>query len=813
MIWNNIKIALRNIRKNKLYAAINILGLALGLSIYIFGGLLVKYEQTHDAFFANSDRVYTISSELAADLDVGVDTLSTAHSAIGPIIESELPDVDAVARTISDEFLVSSGDKSFYQPLRFADPSFLEIFDLQFLHGDENSLSDPSGIIISEAAAIKYFGSTDVLGEVLTFDNEYDLQIAGVFADVPRNSHFNSLPIMEVSIDMVAPIKALVRIREFDEAGGYNNLSLGNMTYVMLPETLGIDWLQDQLDSIYERIVPEDGKESVQSIFPLPLLHANLAIWDTMGMPVVAVVQLLSFLVLVVACVNYTNLATAQALRRSREVGMRKTMGATQKQLLAQFLVESVLIAAIAMVVAIAALEVVVPLFNNVSSKILTLRYIETLPWLAATTLLVGVFAGLYPAWLITRASPIDALRDVARKGKSGSRVRSLMIGAQFAISAFMLALVSIVYMQNQKIEEGSYIFPRSEIYNLSRLNVDLIQGRLDTLRHELNAIPNVDSVAWSSQVPYEQSNSSTKVSARPADEAGAFNMNWMRMSPEFLETYDIELLAGRNLDRDLSSDLLISDEETEVVNVLVNELMLASLGIASPEEAINQRIYLQNDEDDESLLREMVIVGVVPTQNILGLFNSEKPWVFAYWPETFRMGSIRITGGNMLATIDEVEKVWDRVIPEYPIQGRFLDDVFNDVYLILKYMNMALAGFAFVALALALIGLFGLAAFMAAQRTKEIGVRKVLGASSAQIARLLVLQFSKPVAWALAVALPLAFVASNTYLNFFADRINSAIPILLVSGAVAVLLAWGTVAGHAIKIARSNPVLALRYE
>lgn len=813
MIWNNIKIALRNIRKNKLFAAINILGLALGLSIYVFGGLLVKYERTHDAFFANSDRIYTVSSELAADLDVGIDSLSTAHSAIGPIIASELPDVDAVARTISDEFLVSSGDKSFYQPLRFADPSFLEIFDLQFIHGDDSSLSDPSGIIISEAAAIKYFGNTDVTGEVLTFDNEHDFQVAGVFADVPRNSHFNSLPIMDVAFDMVAPIKALVRIREFDEAGGYNNLSMGNMTYVMLPETLDIDWLQDQLDSIYERLVPEDGKQSVESIYPVPLLHANLAIWDTMGMPVVAVVQLLSFLVLVVACVNYTNLATAQALRRSREVGMRKTMGATQKQLLAQFLVESILIAAIAMVVAIAALEVVVPLFNNVSNKILSLRYIETLPWLAATTLVVGVFAGLYPAWLITRASPIDALRDVARKGKSGSRVRGFMIGAQFAISAFMLALVSIVYIQNQKIEEGSYIFPRSEIYNLSRLNVDLIQERLDTLRHELEAIPNVDSVAWSSQVPYEQNNSGSKVSARPGDEAGEFNMNWMRMSPEFLDTYDIELLAGRNLDRDLSSDLLVSDAETEVVNVLVNELMLASLGIASPEEAINQRIYLQNDEDDESILREMVIVGVVPTQNILGLFNSEKPWVFVYWPETFRMGSIRITGGNMLATIDEVEKVWDRVIPEYPIQGRFLDDVFNEVYLILKYMNMALAGFAFVALALALIGLFGLAAFMAAQRTKEIGVRKVLGASSAQIARLLVLQFSKPVAWALAVALPLAFVASNIYLDFFADRISSAIPILLVSGAVAVLLAWATVAGHAIKIARSNPVLALRYE
>jgi putative ABC transport system permease protein len=469
--------------------------------------------------------------------------------------------------------------------------------------------------------------------------------------------------------------------------------------------------------------------------------------------------------------------------------------------------------AAIAMVVAIAALEVVIPLFNNATSKILALRYIETLPWLTVTTLLVGLVAGLYPAWLITRASPIDALRDVARKGKSGSRVRGFMIGAQFAISAFMLALVSIVYMQNQKIEESSYIFPRSEIYNLSRLNVDLIQERLETLRHELEAIPNVASVAWSSQVPYEQSNSNSKVSARPGDEAGEFNVNWMRMSPEFLETYDVELLAGRNLDRNLSSDLLDSEEETEVVNVLVNELTLASLGIASPEEAINQSIFVQDDEDDETVLRELVIVGVLPTQNILGLFNAEKAWVFAYWPDAFRMGSIRITGGNMLSTINEVERVWDRVIPEYPIQGRFLDDIFNDVYLILKYMNMALAGFAFVALALALIGLFGLAAFMAAQRTKEIGVRKVLGASSTQIARLLVLQFSKPVIWALAIALPLAFVASNTYLDFFADRIDSAIPILLVSGVVAVLLAWGTVAGHAIKIARSNPVLALRYE
>ena len=809
MFWNNIKIALRNIRKNKLFAFINIAGLALGLCIYVFGGILIKYERTHDAFFENSENIYTIGSIASPDMDIGIDSLNVAHSAIAPIIKAELPDVEAVARTMAREYLISTGGESFYQGVRFADPDFLKIFDLKFIHGDSRALEDPTGIAISETAAVKYFGSTDAIDKTISFDNEFDYRVIAVFEDVPQNSHFNSLPIMDVAFDILAPMAALVRMEDWDLAGGYNNLSLGNMTYVMLPATLDQAWLQSQLDSLYERLVPDTTKKMVSSIFASPLQHANLSIWDTFGLPVVSVIQLLSFLVLIVACVNYTNLATAQALGRSREVGMRKTMGATQNQLLAQFLIESVLIASIAMVVAIAALEVIIPLFNNASNKVMTLDYVGTLPWLLITTLLVGVCAGLYPAWLITRASPIDALRDIARKGKKGARVRGVMIGTQFAISVFMLALVAVVYMQNQEIVESSYIFPRSEIYTLDRINEDTVQERLETLQHELLALPNVDSVSWSSQVPYEQNNSISKAAAQPGDEAGEFNIQLLRMSPEFLETYDIPILAGRNLGKDMANDKY-NREESEVVNVLVNELALESLGIATPQDAINQRFF---DMDEDDPLREMVIVGVVPTQNIVGLFNAEKPWMYLYAPTEVRVGSIRITGGNMLTTVEAIEDVWKRVIPEYPIQGRFLDEVFDDVYNILRYMNMALAGFAFVALALALIGLFGLAAFMAAQRTKEIGVRKVLGASSTQIARLLVWQFSKPVAWALAIALPAAYFGSSIYLNFFADRIESPILILIAAGVIAVILAWATVAGHAIRIARSNPVLALRYE
>jgi putative ABC transport system permease protein len=598
-------------------------------------------------------------------------------------------------------------------------------------------------------------------------------------------------------------------MRDFDLEGGWDNLSLGNLTYVMLPESLGREWLQLQMDGIYERHMPEEAGEMISGFLVNPLSQANMSIWDSIGMPVIAVVKLLSILVLLVACVNYTNLATAQSLGRSREVGMRKTMGAGQSQLLVQFLVESLVIATIAMTIAIAALEFIIPLFNNAAGKVMTLNYLRTLPWLVGTTAIVGICAGLYPAWLITRASPIDALRDVARKGKKGSKMRSFMIGTQFAISAFMLSIVAIVYMQNEKVKEASYEFPRSEIYGLNRLGVDSIQGRLETLRHELEALPDVDSVAYSSQVPYEQNNSTTNVTAQAGDEAGKFSIQLLRMSPEFLAAYDIPLLAGRNLSRDIANDKYVQ-EETEVLNVLINEMALDRLGISSPQEAINQRFYHLDDEDP---LREFVIIGVVPTQNIVGLFNSEKPWFYTYQPEAFRVASIRVTSGNMMAAVEGIEEVWERVIPEYPMQGRFLDEVFDEVYDILKYMNMALAGFAFVALSLALVGLFGLAAFMAAQRTKEIGIRKVLGANTLQIARLLVWQFSRPVLWALALALPAAFFAANVYLDFFADRINSPILILLVAGGIAVMFAWGTVAGHAIRIARANPILALRYE
>ena len=808
MLLNYIKIAIRNLRKHKLFATINILGLALGLTIFLFGTMLVRYETTHDVFYANSERIYTVGSYASPKLGIGIRQMNSTMSAAGPVIEAELDDVDAVARTVGYEYLVGTGAESFYQSTWFADEALLEIFDFEFIHGDSGALRDPTAILLTESAAIKYFGSTEIMGEILTLNNQYDFHVSAVIRDLPLNSHFNSLPILEEPMDVIAPFRALQRLDGMEPEGIWDNWSMANMTYVMLPEALDRDWLQAQLDTIFERHVPEETKDIITGFFVSPIRDANLGLWDALGLPLVAIVTLLSFLVLVVACVNYTNLATAQSLGRSREVGMRKTMGAGRRQLLAQFLVESVLIALLAMVIAIGALEIVIPLFNNAAGKAMTLDYLSTLPWMLLTAVLVGLLAGAYPAWLITKTSPIEALREIARKGKSGSRVRAVMIGAQFAISAFMLAVVAIVYVQNQMIQDASYIFPRSEVYNLHRIDSPDLSDRVDTLRRELEALPSVDAVAYSSQVPYQQENSSTYLASTPGDEAGKVMIHQLSMTPEFLDVYDIPLLAGRNLDRGIANDRYT--DESETVNVIVNELFLAQFGFESPQAALNQRLY---DMDPDDPLREVVIVGVIPMRNIVGFFNPDRPWLYWYLERQLDTASLRVSRGNILDAVEDIERVWKDIVPEYPMQGRFLDDIFNDVYSILRYMNLALAIFAGVALVLALIGLFGLAAFMAAQRTKEIGVRKVHGASSLQIARLLVWQFSKPVMWGLVAALPAAYFASQMYLNFFGDRIDSPVFTLLIAGAAAVVLAWGTVGGHVYRVARANPILALRYE
>lgn len=808
MFSNYIKIAIRSILKNKLYALINILGLAVGLSVFLFGALISDYEYSHDMFFENADRVYTIRGNVSSNSNLGLSQIDGVQGAVGPHIETDLVEVEAVARTIIREFLVSIGEDNYYESLRFADPELLEIFNLEFIEGNASALNGSNSIIITETIANKYFSDEDPIGKSITLDHEHDLTVSAIIKDVPANSHFNSEIVMSRPLGVLVPMAAIERITGFQPDTNWGNTSMGNLTYVMLPENLDREWLQTQMDGIYDRHVPEEQKDFLAGFDVRTLSEANTAIWDMLGIPVILVVEGLGVMVLLIACVNYTNLATAQSMGRAREVGLRKTMGAGRNQLLSQFIIESLTITFFAMMLALSVLELVIPLFNSATGKILTIDYVTKLPMLLATVVVVGLLAGAYPSYLITKTNPIEALRDSARKGRGASIIRSIMIGVQFTFSVCILAMVLVVYAQNKQVEESSRIFPKDQIYTLDRLDVEQMEDRHEVLRNEIMNIPYVEGFTLSSQVPYEQNNSTIRGSTNLNDIENGVSINQLNIDYAFADVYNIPMAAGRNITIDNPADMHIRERGT--VNVLVNEIAAQQLGFESPDAAIGQIFY---EDEGERGITTYTIVGVMEDRNILGLFNTVKPFFFFMRDASYRLASIKISQNAPISVVQDIEEVWQEVYPDYPMQGKFLNETFQMVYTIFDYGTKALAGFAFIALALAAFGLFGLAAFMAEQKTREIGIRKVLGASNNQIVKLLIWQFSTPVIWATPLALGIAYYFAQFYLEFFAERISLPYGMLLIAGLSGLMLAWLTVVTHALNVARTNPVNALHYE
>lgn len=804
MIKNYITTAFRNLLKNRLYALINVLGLAIGLAIYVFGTVLVDYERSHDQNFSNFDRIYTVTSTFSPTANISFISADSTYLAFGPLMKAGLPEVEHIARIRRDEFLLSIGEDAFYQDIRFADPDFTRIFDFTYITGDETALDAPNGFMLTRSAARKLFGDRDPMGQIIELDKKTTVTVTAVIEDLPANTHFNSSLIIQSPFEAVANLQALKAGRDFDVDQSWSDLSIGNMTYILLPSALSEDWLNSRLQVLYEQHFPEGAKEFVSSVGVAPLAHANTYLWASVGLPLLTSVKILALLVLVVACVNYTNLAIAQSLGRAREVGLRRTLGAKRNQLLGQFLTESLVTASVAMMMALVLLETLIPAFNQLLGKVVALHYGEILPWLLATVVTVGVISGGYPAYLIARTDPIEALRDGQSQGRAGGFLRSAMISVQFIIAVFMLAIVTVMYFQNQKVKETINLFPSDQVLAIERMDRDEIQPRAATLRRELRRLPGVVNVALTNQVPFDQSNRTFDVSRQAGDESGSTQLYRIRIDHNFMQTLDIPIMVGRDLSEDIVSDG--AGDGTTPINVIVNELVLSRLGFASAEVALGESFY------DMVSDRQHTIIGVVPDQNYLGLHNNVKPMVF-YADEDRNYAAVRIRPNNIENTLADIERVWKGVYPDYPMQAKFLDEQFEGVYGIFRSINLALSGFALVALLLALIGLFGLAAFMAEQRTREIGIRRVLGASVPQLVRLLIWQFSKPVVWALVVALPLAYVSAGLYLNVFAERINLIEAIVAGAGLVSILMAWAIVATHASWVAKANPINALRYE
>ena len=807
MFQNYIMIALRNLFKNRLYSAINIVGLAVGLTIYVFGSLLVDYEEGHDQHFTNYDRIYTLNSYFSSNATTGFGAIETVYAGFAPVLDANSENIEHYARTMRREFLVSIDDADYYQLMRFTDPALTQIFDFDYIAGDATALEQPNGVLLTRTAAERFFGGVDVVGETITLDHQHDVTVAAVIEDLPADTHFTSSIVQSLPFEVIAPYSVLEALNGYDPDQDWGDLSLGNLVYLLLKEDANLSDVQVDVNDVYNGHFPEDTKDFVTRIQVTPLAKANTFFWEMTGLPVINSVSILAALVLVVSCVNYANLATAQNMGRAREVGLRRTMGAKKTQLLVQFLLESLCVATVAMFMALVILEILIPTFNALSGKVLDVDHLSNFIWLASTTIVVGIVSGGYPAYLITRATPMTALRDETGSGSRGALVRSIMIGLQFGIAIFMLAVVMVMFFQNQKISQTRQLFPTDQTVILERMFVDEIREKHETLKNELLALPGVVSFSYASQVPFEQSNRTSDVSNIAGDKDSSFRINRNQVDEDFLATLDIQLVAGRNISKDITGDT--SRRDVREINVMVNELATRRLGYANPDDAVGNSFY---SVPSEGTGFQYNIVGVVEDQNFLGFHNQVKPFVFHY-STNYRNAVLRIRPTDVDGTLNDIRRVWGEIVPEYPIQIGFLSETFEDVYKIFRAINVSLAAFAVLAMTLALFGLFGLAAFMAEQRTKEIGVRRVLGASVLQVIRLLIWKFSKPVVYALLLALPSAYFIVGLYLQLFSDRIDLPIAAIALAGLVGVFLSWAIVAGHAAKVARANPINALRYE
>ncbi len=811
MLANYIKLAFRNLVKYRKYAVINILGLAIGLCIFSFSAIFIDYETHHDKNFKHHARTYVIGSVFSPTAGETIRSISCVRPTYGPLFKAEIERAEQVVRSHLRHKTVSlQDDKKFNIGIRFTDPGMTDIFDFIYHQGDASALDDPYGLIITTSAAKTLFGSIDVLGETLTIANTYEVRVSAVIEDVPANTHFNASQLPNTHLSVIASMEALATIEQKNIMGEWSDFSMYDTTYILLDEKRSQSWLTDQVNAIAKRHAPEKEMDYISSLNVLTLAEVNTSIWDSFGFPVIESIQILGLLILLIACVNYTNLATAQNFNRTREVGLRKTLGATRTQLFTQFLVESIFTALCALLISVAGLELLVLGFNQWSGKVLTIEYLHVLPWLIQIAVIVGIVSGAYPAFTISHVSPINSLKRTLQTGSLGALFRNGMIFLQFSISIFILAMVFVFYFQNKKVEDASNNFPKDHVVILDKVKIQELNGRFELLKNELERLPDISRVSFSYSVPFGQNNPSQSVSTSLDTDRTEIDVNLYSVDDGFMDVYDISLLHGRAFDRTRTQDIHTSDSDK--THVIINQITANKLGYPLAQDALGKSFYSSSDEDSTAH-NHYLVIGIMEDIDFNGLFNGNKPTAFYINPEIYRYASIRISPNNIENSLKDIDRVWARLTNNYPIQRTFLDDNFNMVFRFFRGANNVLTTFAAIALSLALIGLYGLATFMTQRRTKEIGIRKVMGASVFQITRLLIWQFSFPVLWSLVVAIPLTYLVSDKYLSFFSDRINFVVPIIIFACVIGLMAAWVIVSGHAIRIARIRPGLSLRYE
>ncbi len=801
MFKNYLIIAWRNIKKSKAYSALNILGLAVGMAVFILIMLFVRTELGYDRYHENARTIYRVVQEQPGNYYLGSNVFAVTPGPLAAAMVQDFPEVLKATRVDDwSDVLVTVGDKSFLEKkVYWTDPQTFEIFSFPFVRGDRASaLKDPSSVLLSESAASRLFGDTDPFGRTIilqAFEMDSEFKVEGVFRDIPANSHF--------VMDIVAPFETMGKIQKTDLTRWGSN---SYYTYVLLKDGSDPLALEAKLVPFIAKYEAErgwkhEGQHSRYFLQPLTRIHlhsrTNFDMAQTGDIRFVLLFASIAVLVLVIACINYMNLAMARSLKRAKEVGLRKVVGAGKGQLIRQFLGDSMVLTFLALLLAVGIVLAVLPAFRTFIERELSFnpfRDIVLMPALLLLAAVIGVVAGSYPAFFVSAFPPVAALKGTGASRAKGRGLRNSLIVFQFAASITLIICTVGVRSQLHFIRNRDMGYRRDQIVVLHPKGG--VRNGLEAFKTELRRDPAVVSVASSSCLPNNVT-SSTMASWPGRPESLEIPIYLIEADYDFPELYGLKLSRGRSFSRDFSSDVGGA--------FLINEAAQKALGWDDPvgrEFSHHQRNSVNGK-----------IVGVLKDFHMHSLHLSIMPLYIFLDPGRANRISIKIRGENIPATLAFVRKTWERFAPEYPFEYTFFDEIFDRAYRVEQRLGTVFSAFAGLAVLIACLGLLGLASFTAEQRTKEIGIRKVLGASSLGVIVMLSREFMRWVAAANLVAWPIGYFAMRAWLQNFAYRIDLTVSMFLGSALAAFFIAVAVIGFQTYRAATANPAESMRYE
>ncbi len=850
-MWRNyLTSGWRHFTKNSLFSLINVVGFAVGLMSCILILLFVRAESGYDTWIPDHDRIVRLHS---AFYDPGGrPPFITVRSAgkMKDLILDEAPDlVEAGVRLLHIPPTVRAQGKAdlYAETVTFADHSFFDVFDLPFVHGDPlTSFTKPMDLLVSEEMAIKYFGRTDVIGETLTIcclpSGALDVAITGVIRNLPANTHLDIdfLTVLEDSMFAFAPHL----LDTWNSVNVYSYFKLQDGTEKAALKERYYNWINSESPFAESRNQMSDeqkalveGKQVTDFVKPtfMPIADIYLEAHTEAGSMgdmrplgdggLITTFAGVAALIVLIAGINFTNLSTARATRRAREVAMRKVLGASRHQVALQFLGEAVGVALVALVLALVGVELVLPAYNDLIGRELSLASLTTGRWLVALiggAISIGLIAGLYPAVVLSRFLPVKTLKSgqSSADGTTGG-MRQVLVVFQFAVSIGLAVCTAVVYGQTlyaRTIDTG-YTTANKLVVN-SASATDTLDLRV--VAEELKRVPGVTSAVISSEVPSQDWNNNTGYTLEGLNPDGTGDpveavLNIHAMDFGFFDAYDIDIVAGRPFDPVFGTDALpgnvdifqSNNLDTQILgSALLNESAARVLGFENPADIIGRTLRQNNS-------LSFTIVGVTEDIYFRSIKFGIRPSIYMLAPERFSVITVDFNTAHIPTLVAAVEAAWKDAAPEAPIELQFLDEMLANQYARETGEGLMFAGFSALAILVASLGLYGLASFTAERRTKEMGIRKVMGARVFDIIRLMVWQFSKPVLLANLIAWPVAWVVMQNWLERFEYRLEDGFIVVtaLICGLIALLIAWATVVGRSLVVARLNPVHVLRYE